>query len=627
MDEEETYFQKLYSHHDDLHQGNYDTHTVTGSNHHKAYLKTAEETRFLEHRQQVDDKADAVKEYMLHLTDINNSQFVGEIEVGSPGQTFGVIFDTGSSNLWINGVGCQDEACMIHRRFNPTRSSSFKELQLDMDVMFGTGQITGTLAEDTFTLGPVKVKHQTFGMITSEKGEVFVTGKFDGILGLSFPALSASDYTPVFDNIIHQKLLQANMFSFYYSKLPVQKSAIDFGEPNRELFEGDIDFVEVSKEVYWELYLKDIMVAGKRLNLCKNIVDPDDDDADDVPRDPMTGETLCRIVVDTGTSLLTGPSRQITELLETVNIKEDCSDFSTLPDLTYVITDSKGDHHFKLEPDYYVVKSEQKKQEGSVPKYCKPGFMALDVPRPRGPLWILGDIFIEKFFTVFSRNPPAVGFAPARHSPKASKEVEETEAKEAAEAREQSSDANPKPHSLVQSSQSYQAAAQLPAAPAPYQPYYEQHSPYDAVRFAAAPAPAPAPLLAAVAPQPPVAAPALQQAPPAMAASGSGVPALNPNDPAYYFGQQAPASAFGLPNLAGGQAAVPGPPPTAFSALQVSQTPVSLASLRQQQERLQYRQSTIPRPNAPPSSRLFSPPGPAAFDKARETQAEEDDVV
>ena len=129
---------------------------------------------------------------------------------------------------------------------------------------------------------------------------------------MSFPALSASSYTPVFDNIMGQKLLERNMFSFYYSKLPKQGSAVVFGEPSKVrlcsrwmcvwndriltfylqiYYEGDIEWVDVEKEVYWELKLKDIYIGDEPMNLC--------------PNGP------CKAVVDTGTSLLTGPSAAV----------------------------------------------------------------------------------------------------------------------------------------------------------------------------------------------------------------------------------------------------------------------------------------------------------------------------
>ena len=40
------------------------------------------------------------------ISDVANAQYFGEIAVGSEGQTFEVIFDTGSSNLWIPSAEC-----------------------------------------------------------------------------------------------------------------------------------------------------------------------------------------------------------------------------------------------------------------------------------------------------------------------------------------------------------------------------------------------------------------------------------------------------------------------------------------------------------------------------------------
>jgi len=98
-----------------------------------------------------------------------------------------------------------------------------------------------------------------------------------------------------------------------------------------------------------------------------------------------------------------------------LNVKEDCSNLNSLPDIK-IDLDGKD---FSLSPSEYVLKTKNMDEmDSSIPwdgtYQCAPAFMALDVPPPRGPIFIIGDTFLRKFYTVFDRNQNKIGFALAR---------------------------------------------------------------------------------------------------------------------------------------------------------------------------------------------------------------------
>lgn len=63
----------------------------------------------------------------------------------------------------------------------------------------------------------MEIPETLFIEITEEKGDVFETGDFEGIVGLSFPDL-ADDMPTLFDFMMNEELVEKNVFSFYLNR-------------------------------------------------------------------------------------------------------------------------------------------------------------------------------------------------------------------------------------------------------------------------------------------------------------------------------------------------------------------------------------------------------------------------
>ncbi|XP_060117303.1 cathepsin D [Heteronotia binoei] len=328
---------------------------------------------------------EALKNYM-------DAQYYGEIGIGTPPQKFTVVFDTGSSNLWVPSVHCHllDIACLLHHKYDSSKSSTYKKNGTDFAIHYGTGSLSGYLSEDTVTIGDLCVKGQSFGEAVSQPGVTFIAAKFDGILGMAFPKISVKKATPFFDNAMNQRLLERNIFSFYLNRDPKSTPGGELllGGTDPQYYSGDFNYVNVTRKAYWQVHMDKVDI-GNGLTVC---------------------EDGCEAIVDTGTSLITGPTDEIQKLQKAIGAKPiikgqymlPCDKLSSLPTVNLVL----GGNSYSLTPDQYALKVTVQGET-----LCLSGFSGLDVPPPGGPLWILGDVFIGPYYTVFDRDNDSVGFA------------------------------------------------------------------------------------------------------------------------------------------------------------------------------------------------------------------------
>merc|ERR1712088_787632 len=87
-----------------------------------------------------------------------DAQYYGPITIGTPPQDFTVIFDTGSSNLWVPSTHCLESSvgtlpCRTHNTYNASESATYVENGEPFVLRYGTGQLRGFDSVDTVTFG------------------------------------------------------------------------------------------------------------------------------------------------------------------------------------------------------------------------------------------------------------------------------------------------------------------------------------------------------------------------------------------------------------------------------------------------------------------------------------------
>lgn len=322
---------------------------------------------------------------ILHAT-----QYYGSVTVGTPPQSFNVIFDTGSGDFILPGSKCDDPACTKHKTYAAEKSSSGAQIGWvdeptkplkegdDRDVKtisFASGEASGEYARDQVCLADT-CGLADFLTLTEESDDPFLIAPWDGIVGMGLNVSSGPEFN-VFPQLFKNKSKVFGVFlaATSYGDKNKHDGEITFGGIKQSRVDGDITWAPISVDGYWQIKIDDVLINGERSNLC----------------DEKKG---CQAAVDTGSSLILGPAALIGSLTKKLDINEDCA---KAKGLGFMIQGKK----FELTPGEYLDRTKDS---------CYMGMSSVR-DTGRGPLIVLGYPFLRKFYTVFDRTKRQVGFA------------------------------------------------------------------------------------------------------------------------------------------------------------------------------------------------------------------------
>jgi len=325
-----------------------------------------------------------------------DSSYVGSIAVGNPATSFQVILDTGSADLWLAGSQCF-QGCGNVPSFDARSSTSFTNLSTPFQITYATGAASGNLGSDTVQMAGFGISNQAFG-VCNQITTGLLKSPISGIMGLAFSTLSTSKTMPFWETLASTNIWTEPLMAFHLTSFNGVSGtstlqyggSFDLGFTNTSLYTGTINYVDIAdgEESFWQIPLTQITVQGQTLAVSGSVP----------------------AAIDTGTTLVTGPSDAIAAIFAQIPGSQQAGSeyegywaYPCDTEVTISLTFGSG-QAWNVSPSNF----ELSRVGGG---YCLGAFIELELSGTNTPSWIIGDTFLKNVYSVFRYNPPSVGFA------------------------------------------------------------------------------------------------------------------------------------------------------------------------------------------------------------------------
>ncbi|KAJ2082415.1 hypothetical protein H4R24_001583 [Coemansia sp. RSA 988] len=338
------------------------------------------------------------------LTNVKDYYYYGYIGVGNPPQKFSVVFDTGSSNIWVPGEACVSEACNEHRRFSNRSSTTFQSSPQKIQIQYGTGFIAGDVGVDTVQVTNSLTLHNQSFAVTSLEDKTFELprSQFDGLFGLGFTGGAEGGIRSPVDTMLQENVLKEPYFGIKLQKGGEQGNGeITFGSYDKS-YASKLEWIDVYGNIFWAATMEGIFYGDEPQNYLYGADKVNA--ADGLLTSEQKAKASRKALLDTGSSLIYGDPYSLSAMSARIGAnvltgEVPCGSLSSLKSFHFVI----GGKRFSMKPNEYIF-------HDPVSGICEVQWMPVSEH-----LWVMGIPFLQAHYTVYDVKSHKMGLAPIQH--------------------------------------------------------------------------------------------------------------------------------------------------------------------------------------------------------------------